>query len=189
MPRINLLPWREELRQLRQKNFGLSALGAVLGGIAVIVSAMGYYSSRIEYQNDRNKYLTNEIATLDKQITEIQELESLKNRLVARMEIVEDLQTKRPEVVHLFDELARAIPDGVRLNSISQSGNNVTISGVAQASTRVSAFMRQIDNSDWLTRPDLTVVETTADDDGRSATFTIVARQTTPKSNTSEESK
>ncbi|MEM7083436.1 MAG: PilN domain-containing protein [Pseudomonadota bacterium] len=182
MPRVNLLPWREELRKVRQKNFGLSAIGAALAGGVIIVSGMMLYSARIDHQNKRNKYLEDEIAILDRQIVSIKDLENDKAQLIARMEIIESLQTKRPEVVHLFDELAKAVPDGVHLNKITQSGSRITISGRAQSSTRVSAFMRNIDKSPWLTKPDLNVVETTNQDDaGRTSSFTIVATQTTPK--------
>ena len=183
MPRVNLLPWREELRKVRQKNFGLSAVGAALAGAAIVLGTVAYFSARIDHQSDRNQYLTNEIGVLDRQISEIKELEDVKSRLIARMDIIENLQTKRPEVVHLFDELARSIPDGVHLKSIKQTGTRITISGEAQSSTRVSALMRNIDKSPWLKNPDLTVVETTVqkDDAGRTSSFTIVATQTTPK--------
>ena len=190
MPRVNLLPWREELRKVRQKNFGLSAVGAALAGAAIVLGTMAFYSARIDHQNDRNRYLTDEIAILDRQISEIRELEDVKSRLIARMDIIENLQTKRPEVVHLFDELARAIPEGVHLKTIKQSGTRITISGEAQSSTRVSALMRNIDKSPWLKNPDLSVVETTMqkDDSGRTSSFTIIATQTTPKKENDGES-
>ncbi len=189
MPRVNLLPWREELRKVRQKNFGLSAVGAALGGAAIVLGTIAFYSARIDHQNDRNRYLTDEIAVLDRQISEIKELEDVKSRLIARMDIIENLQTKRPEVVHLFDELARAIPEGVHLKSIKQTGTRITISGEAQSSTRVSALMRNIDKSPWLKNPDLSVVETTIqkEDSGRTSSFTIIATQTTPKKETDAE--
>lgn len=182
MPRVNLLPWREELRKVRQKNFLLSAVGAALAGAAIMLGTVAYYSSRIDHQSDRNRYLAKEIDVLDRQISEIKELEDVKSRLIARMDIIENLQTKRPEVVHLFDELARAIPEGVHLKSIKQTGTRITISGEAQSSTRVSALMRNIDKSPWLKNPDLSVVETTMqkDDSGRTSSFTIIATQTTP---------
>jgi len=185
MPRINLLPWREELRKDRQKNFMAAALGAALAGVAIVVGTVLFYSTRIDHQRDRNDYLKNEIAVLDDQISEIKELEDVKDRLIARMEIIENLQTKRPEVVHLFDEIAKSLPAGVYLENVSQKGSKVTISGVAQSSTRVSALMRNIDSSPWLTNPDLNVVETRSQDgssSGRSSTFSIVATQTSPKS-------
>ncbi len=189
MPRINLLPWREELRKIRQKNFGLASVGAVLAGAAIILGTMAYYSSRISYQNERNAYLNTEIKTLDKQITEIAELETYKDRLLARMNIIDELQTKRPEVVHLFEELVRAIPDGVHLTSVKQTGSRITISGIAQSSTRVSALMRKIDESPWLMNPDLTIVETERNDrSNRTSKFTITAAQTRPAGKNEESS-
>lgn len=187
MPRINLLPWREELRKIRQKNFGLASVGAVVAGAAIILGTMGFYSTKIKHQNDRNAYLRNEITILDSQISEIKELEDVKDRLITRMNIIEELQTKRPEVVHLFEEVTRAIPDGVHLTAMTQTGSRITITGVAQSSTRVSALMRNIDNSPWLTNPDLNVVETIGgSDSGRTSKFTIYATQTRPKRSDAE---
>jgi len=189
MPRINLLPWREELRKVRQKNFLLAAVGAALAGAAIVIGTMAYYSSRIDNQGDRNRYLTSEIKVLEGKIAEIQTLEEDKQRLIARMDIIEELQTKRPEVVHLFDELARAIPDGVHLETIEQKGTLITISGVAQSSTRVSALMRNIDASPWMTNPDLNVIETgNKGGQGRTSTFTIFVTQTSPKPDAEEQS-
>jgi len=115
MPRINLLPWREELRKERQKNFAIAAVIAVLFGLLVVVFSNYVYSAKIDYQNARNDLLRNEIKELDKQIEEINDLEAQKERLLARMEIIEQLQRSRPEVVHLVDQLARTVPDGVFL--------------------------------------------------------------------------
>jgi type IV pilus assembly protein PilN len=131
----------------------------------------------IEHQEARNTYLENEIATLDKQIEEIKELEATKERLLARMQIIEQLQRSRPEVVHMFDEMVQRLPDGVYLKSLKQTGNRLSIKGVAQSSTRVSAFMRNIDNSEWLSDPGLDVVETKEEGRARNSEFTIFATQ------------
>jgi type IV pilus assembly protein PilN len=177
MPRVNLLPWREAQRKQRLKYFGISAAGAVALGIAAVLLAHASVNRTIAYQEARNKYLEREIATLDKQIAEIKELEATKERLLARMQIIEQLQRSRPEVVHLFDELVRRLPDGVYLKSIKQTGNKLSIKGVAQSSTRVSAFMRNIDSSEWLTDPGLDVVETKEQGRARNSEFTIFASQ------------
>jgi type IV pilus assembly protein PilN len=177
MPRINLLPWREEQRKQRLKNFGIAAGAAVAVGIATVLYAHATMNRFIAHQNERNKYLETEIATLDKQIAEIKELESTKERLLARMQIIEQLQRSRPEVVHLFDELVRRLPDGVYLKSVKQTGNKLSIKGVAQSSTRVSALMRNIDASEWLTDPGLDVVETVEQGRARNSEFTIFASQ------------
>jgi len=179
MPRINLLPWREEQRKQRLKNFGIAAAAAVAVGIGVVLYAHVTANRFIAYQNQRNKFLETQIATLDKQIAEIKELEATKERLLARMQIIEQLQRSRPEVVHLFDELVRRLPDGVYLKSVKQTGNRLSIKGVAQSSTRVSALMRNIDSSQWLTDPGLDVVETKEEGRARSSEFTIFASQVT----------
>lgn len=182
MPTINLLPWREELRKQRQKNFGLAAALAFVLGAGVVFAAMKYTDGNIDYQNDRNKYLQGEIKVLDEQIVEIKNLESVRERLLARMQIIEELQSSRPEIVHLLDELARSIPEGVHLEALRQAGARVTIEGIAQSSTRVSALMRNIDRSEWLTDPGLEVVEKLDGAGASSRSFTIFARQTAPKS-------
>jgi type IV pilus assembly protein PilN len=179
MPRINLLPWREEQRKQRLKNFGIAAGSAVAVAVATVLYAHLTVSRFIDYQDARNKYLQTEITTLDKQIAEIQELETTKERLLARMQIIEQLQRSRPEVVHIFDELVRRLPDGVYLKSVKQTGNRLSIKGVAQSSTRVSALMRNIDASEWLTDPGLDVVETKEQGRSRNSEFTIFASQVT----------
>lgn len=177
MPRINLLPWREAQRKQRLKNFGIAAAAAVALGVGAVLYAHATVNRFIDYQEKRNKYLEGEIAILDKQIAEIKELEATKERLLARMQIIEQLQRSRPEVVHLIDELVRRLPDGVFLKSVKQTGNKLSIKGVAQSSTRVSAFMRNIDGSEWLDDPGLDVVETKEEGRARNSEFTIFATQ------------
>src|SRR5690606_38658697 len=128
-------------------------------------------------QNRRNELLRTEIAELDRQIKEIEGLENQKERLLARMEIIDRLQRSRPEVVHLFDELVDATPEGVYLSEVRQQQQRIEIKGVAQSSTRVSTLMRNIDNSEWLRDPGLNVVETTAQGQARNSTFAVFAQQ------------
>lgn len=177
MPRINLLPWREELRQKRKKDFLTGLVGAVLVGGLMVYGSKLTVQGWISNQNDRNQLLKTEIAELDKQIEEISGLETQKNRLLARMEIIDQLQRSRPEVVHLFDELVNTLPEGVHLTEVRQSGTRIEIKGEAQSSTRVSAFMRNIDGSDWLRSPALDVVETRTAGPGRNSRFTLSAQQ------------
>jgi type IV pilus assembly protein PilN len=160
MPRINLLPWREAERKRKRQEFYLS-LGAALA-TAGLITLLGYWqmSSSIQHQRDRNDYLTREIAALDKQIEEINGLDAQKRRLLARMEIIETLQRSRPEIVHVFDEVVRLLPEGVYLTYLKQSGTRFEIRGIAQSSTRVSSFMRNIDASQWLSEPTLQIVQT-----------------------------
>ena len=181
MPRINLLPWREELRKQRQRNFGIAALSAVVLAAGLILAVKSNMTGRIEHQVARNNFLKNEIKILDGQIAEIEDLENVKEQLLARMEIIDQLQKSRPEIVHLFDELVRTVPEGTFLEEVRQAGELVTIKGVAQSSTRVSAFMRNIARSEWLTDPGLNVVETVESDGNRNSSFTIFAKQTRPK--------
>ena len=177
MPRINLLPWRDAQRKQKRQEFILS-IGAALA-TAALVTLIGRWqmSASIEHQQQRNQVLNDAIAQLDKQIQEILGLENQKRKLLARMEIIETLQRSRPEIVHIFDEIVRTLPDGVYLTFLKQSGTRIELRGVAQSSTRVSAFMRNIDNSQWLADPSLQVVETKGRDTGRGAEFTLFASQ------------
>jgi type IV pilus assembly protein PilN len=176
MPRINLLPWRQQERAKRQKEFGLAAIGAVIAAAAVTLFTVWGYNWSIERQRERNELLKTEIAELDKQITEILGLEAQKQRLVARMDIITRLQRSRPEVVHVFDQLARVLPDGVYLSSVKQNDKRIELKGIAQSSTRVSTFMRNIEASPWLANPELQVVETLKSG-GSGSEFTLFATQ------------
>ena len=175
MPRINLLPWREQLRRERKIAFFVS-LG-IAAGVAAVTAFAAYLllGSMIDSQDRRNARLQTEIKVLDKQIEEINDLEAQKQRFISRMQIIEKLQRSRPEVVHLFDELVKAMPDGTYLTSIKQTGNRIKIEGVAQSSTRVSTFMRNIAASAWLRNPELEVVETAKDNTG--SHFVLDAQQ------------
>ncbi len=177
MPSINLLPWREAERQKRQRDFGIAMGGAVIAGVAVVMLTILAYSQMIAGQKARNDRLTAEIVELEKSIAEIDGLERQKERLLARMEIIEELQKSRPEIVHLFDELARQLPEGVYLTGMKQTGSRVEIRGVAQSSTRVSALMRQIDASEWLGDPEVERVETTQSGASRQAEFVVYLKQ------------
>jgi type IV pilus assembly protein PilN len=177
MPRINLLPWRTELRQKRKKEFLVALMGAiVIAGLLIYVSKLTV-QSWIADQQSRNAILKNEIAELDKQITAIRGLESQRERLLARMEVIDQLQRSRPEVVHLFDEIAKAIPEGVHLTEVTQQNNRIELRGAAQSSTRVSALMRNIDSSEYLSDPGLDVVETVTTGPERASQFKMFAQQ------------
>ncbi len=160
MPRINLLPWRDAERKRRRQEFIFASVGALLAAGVLTLIVNWQFESAINQQNARNQVLKGEIATLDKEITEILGLEQQKQRLLARMQVIEQLQRSRPEVVHLFDQLVRTLPDGVYLTSVKQTDKKVQLNGIAQSSTRVSSYMRNIDASEWLTDPALEVVET-----------------------------
>jgi len=177
MPRINLLPWREAERKRKRQEFLLSVGAAI--ATAALITLLGHWqmSSAVQHQRDRNDYLAKEIAGLDKQIEEINSLDTQKRRLLARMEIIETLQRSRPEIVHVFDELVRVLPEGVYLTYLKQTGARFELRGIAQSSTRVSSFMRNIDASQWLADPTLQIVETRAKDSAGGASFTLFATQ------------
>jgi len=176
MPRINLLPWREAERKRKRQEFFLSIGAAVATAALVILLGRWQMNAAIEHQGERNQIISDEIAELDKQIQEIVGLEKQKERLLARMEIIETLQRSRPEIVHVFDELVRILPEGVYLTYLKQTGTRFEIRGVAQSSTRVSAFMRNIDASEWLADPALQIVQRTGAGAG-SSDFTLFANQ------------
>jgi len=175
MPRINLLPWREQERRERKLAFFV-ALG-IAAGVAAITAFAAYLllGSMIDAQEARNDRLRAQINILDKQIEEINDLEAQKQKFISRMQIIEKLQRSRPEVVHLFDELVKAMPDGTYLTSVKQDGVKLKLEGVAQSSTRVSTLMRNIAASQWLRNPELEVVETAKDNIG--SRFVLDAQQ------------
>lgn len=185
MPSINLLPWRAELRKRRQKEF-LVGLGAAVGaGVVIALLAHFAVSTMIDAQQRRNELLKAEIAELDKQISEILVLEEQKARMVARMEVIEKLQKSRPEVVKLFDDVVETLPEGVYLTTLKQSQRKLEFAGVAQSSTRVSSFMRNIDGSEVMAKPELKVIETSAP--GAGASFTLFASMKAPEGEAEEE--
>jgi type IV pilus assembly protein PilN len=159
MPRINLLPWREQQRKERKLAFFVALGGAALGALLVAFAGYLMFKSMIGSQERRNERLRTEIKTVDRQIEEINDLESQKQRFIARMQVIEKLQRSRSEVVHLFDEVAKTMPDGTYLSGFSQVGKKLKFEGVAQSSTRVSTFMRNISASQWMKDPELEVVE------------------------------
>lgn len=176
MPRINLLPWRAEERKKRKLEFLVALGGATLAAGVLAFATYLVLGSAIDAQESRNERLKAEITELDKQIQEINDLEQQKQKFIARMEIIEKLQRSRPEVVRLFDELVRTLPDGTYLTAVTQKERRLKLEGVAQSSTRVSAFMRNIDGSQWLRNPELEVVETKKDQ-ALGSSFTLFAEQ------------
>jgi type IV pilus assembly protein PilN len=175
MPRINLLPWREQERKVRRREFMVAAGGAIIASVVLIGVGKLLYAGWTDAQIEKNNILKKEIVKLDAQIADIQDLETRKQRLVARMEIIEKLQRKRPEIVHLFDEIVKTVPEGVYLTGIKQTGNKLEIHGVAQSSTRVSTFMRNIDSSVWMDNPVLLVVESAKDTPTGGSNFTLTS--------------
>lgn len=175
MARINLLPWREERRKLRQRQFNVVMIVVGVASAFTVFLLWGAMDTAINNQNARNAYLTDQIRLMDDKITQIKDLQDTKQRLLARMQIIQQLQESRPIEVHLFDQLVRSLPPGVYLTSISQNGANLTLQGVAESSARVSTYLRNIDNSPWLGEPNLQVVQKDAAKSG-AQTFSITAK-------------
>lgn len=177
MARINLLPWRETLRKKRQRDFGLSILIALLAVAAAAGGTHFIIDDMIQYQNKRNALLNKEISAMDQKIKSIEALEKTKAKLLARMEVIQQLQGSRPLVVHLFDELVNTIPDGTHLNKLAQKGSSITLLGAAQSNARVSSYMRNIEASKWLTKPNLQVITNKSKSGEGLSSFTLAAQQ------------
>ena len=169
MAKINLLPWRAERRAHRQREF-YSMLGlAAAAGLVLSFLIWFYYSQQISGQNTRNQFLQGEITKVESKIKEIEVLDKQKDRLLARKKVIEELQANRSQMVHLFDSLVRTIPDGVALAGIKQEGDILTLEGRSQSNARVSAYMRNLEGSGWMTNPDLSIIEAKAEEKGPSA--------------------
>lgn len=187
MARINLLPWREELRKEQTRQF-LTMMGLCAGLTAVIVLGIHMMiGGQIAHQDDRNRLLQREIDQLDIALKEIKDLEETKDKLLSRMEVIQSLQQRRPQIVHLFDEFVRTVPEGIFLTEIKQAGNSLTIKGVAESNGRVSNYMRNIDASDWMATPKLTVIETDKDT-LRSSKFELQTSQSSPNADEEDDS-
>jgi len=181
MAHINLLPWRENLRAQRKREFGVMALGGVLLTLAGMAYWHWFNEGLIEQQNRRNQYLEAEIAKVDKQIKEIRSLEKTKKQLISRMKVVANLQSSRPQIVHLFDELVSTLPDGVYLREVTQNGQSVSVLGQAQSNARVSAYMRGIEASPWLGAPSLRIIEQKGEGAEDANSFSLGMQQMVPK--------
>jgi type IV pilus assembly protein PilN len=181
MARINLLPWREKLRSRRKREFGFM----LVGGVIIAALLLGYWywfnEARIDQQRKRNVYLQTQIDAVNQKIKEIKKLEKTRNQLVARMNVIQNLQASRPQEVHLFDELVTTMPDGVYLTELTQRGNGITMNGRAQSNARVSAYMRNIEQSPWLTAPKLSIIESKNKKKTGASQFSLSAKQVVPK--------
>ena len=159
MARINLLPWREKIRKTRQRRFfmalGATAIAAAVGVGTVVI----LFAGLINNQQKRNNYLNAEIRKVEAEIKRIEELEEKRDQVLARIEVLERLQRDRTLSVHLFDQMVRTVPTGVHLNSVEQRGNQLTIRGLTQSSSRVSNYLSRLESSQWLHNPDLRIVE------------------------------
>lgn len=175
MTTINLLPWRESLRKERQQKF-LAALGAAVGAMVLVMGVVHLQAAAmVELQLNRNGFLQGQIERVEKQIKEIEKLEAEKQRLLKKMNVIQQLQQGRPQIVHVFDEIVRTLPDGVYITNIKQTGAGLDVQGFAQSNARISAYMRNLDASLWLANPKLSVIEAsgTSDVTSRNSKFTL----------------
>jgi type IV pilus assembly protein PilN len=173
MSRINLLPHREERRKRARQHFFVVAGGTAIVGVLIVGLMHTFYAAKIETQNDRNKFLRNEIVKLDRDIAEIKKLRDEIQALLARKQVIETLQADRAQTVHLLDELVRQMPDGVYLRSVTQKGLRINLLGYAQSNARVSTLMRNIEASPWLEKPELVEVKASTVDKRRLSEFTL----------------
>ncbi len=179
MPQINLLPWRDELRKRREKEFIITAVIAALMMGGVVLGVHLHYESRIAYQEQRNQFIEAEIASLDKKIKEIEDLKRERDSLIARTQVIQSLQSGRPEIVHVFDELVTTLPDGVYYTKVTQKGRTLNLQGVAQSNARVASLMRSLDASKWLESPSLVEIkdDTQKDASVRLSSFNLNVKQ------------
>nr|CAA6829916.1 MAG: Pilus assembly protein PilN [uncultured Thiotrichaceae bacterium] len=158
MDGLNLLPWRDKAREQKKKQFfALMGFTAALAAALVFLGHV-YMQSSIEQQERRNNYLNNEIKVLDKDIARIKKLDATKQALLGRMEVIENLQSTRPAIVHLFDEMAKSLPGGMYLESLKQTGAAVNVVGKAESNARVSSYMNRLDKSEWLNSSNLNII-------------------------------
>ncbi|SDH65752.1 type IV pilus assembly protein PilN [Pseudomonas flavescens] len=187
MARINLLPWREQLREERKQRFLVCLGGLLVVAAGLVFLGDQYLNGEIENQQARNDYVRKEIAVLDKRIAEISELRTRRQQLLERMKIIQDLQGNRPIIGHVFDQLVRTLPDGVYFTAVKMTDKTIAIVGAAESNSRVSKLMRDMDASDWLALPNLTEVKAvTAGAVDQANTFQLTVQQSRPASEEAE---
>jgi type IV pilus assembly protein PilN len=181
MARINLLPWREELRKQKKQEFLIAIGGSIVATLIAFALVHTHIEGLKSYQEERNQRLEQENAKLDKKLGEIKDIEITKNKLLAKIALIQKLQSSRPEIVHLFDEIPRVTPEGVYLTSFAQSGVDLKFEGKSQSNARVSAFMRAIESSHWLQQPSLDVINSNTADVNNLSDFKLTAKQGKPQ--------
>jgi len=176
MARINLLPWREEARRDRQRQFLYSLMGTlVLGAILVLLVGL-FFDQRISHQESRNQQIQVGIKSLKQRIARIRELENTRNRLLSRKQIIESLQASRSLTVELLDKLAKTIPVGITLSNVRQQGVILTLLGTSQSNARVSAYLQSLDGMDLFVKPELQYVRASQDPDSATETYEFAIR-------------
>lgn len=175
---LNLLPWREIRRKEQDRQLLTVAIGAwIFMGVAVFYGHL-HVTQLIDDQNRRNQFLTQEIAKVEKEIQEIKELRKQRQALIARMNVIYQLQGDRTQIVHVFDDLVRKLPEGVYFSDMKQRGKGFTLQGVAQSNARVSALMRNLASSEWFANPNLDIINVKEKSGDRVSTFKLQVQQT-----------
>jgi len=183
MAKINLLPWREAQKKEQQRQFAFMAVGSAIFMVLIIVYVHIHFSGLIAQQNNRNSFLQKEIENVEKDIVAIKSLESDKQNLLARMNIIQQLQGSRPEIVHLFDESAKTLPEGVYLTKLNRTGSTVKVEGVAESNANVSTLMKNLDVSVWMKGPRLDVIDSSKKEYAGLSWFNLRVAQTRPAKN------
>lgn len=178
--KINLLPWRDQRREERKKEFINILVGVVALAGALIFGVDRYYNASIDSQTSRNSYLTKEIAVLEGRIGEIQQLQQKRQELLARMQVIQALQGNRPIIVRVFDELARKLADRVFYTHLKLANNRINIQGVAESNNRISSQLRNFDESEWFKNPNVTAINATPQFGPQAASFQLIVEQDTP---------
>jgi type IV pilus assembly protein PilN len=179
--KINLLPWREELREEKKKEFLNVLVGVVLFAGLIVGGFDRYYAAAIEAQKARNNFLTQEISVLEERIQEIQLLQQKRNELLARMTVIQNLQGNRPIIVRLFDELAKQLAPRVFFNSLQLQGKLLGINGVAESNTRISSQLRNFTDSDWFDKPNVTAIQADRTYGPQASRFVLSVEQSLPQ--------
>lgn len=178
--KINLLPWRQELREQRKREFGGMIVLALVAAAGVWFGVHTHLNGEIAHQENRNEFLRDEIAKLDKQILKIRDLEKTKQQLLSRMQVIQELQQGRPQIVHIFEQIVMTIPEGLYLTAVSETGNTLSVTGMAESNGRISNYMENLDSSPWLSDPSLQIIEVQEQGTSRVSRFSMSVKQTTP---------
>jgi len=181
MARINLLPWRDQLRKDRERRFYVGAVAAVIATLGGLAYAHMFVAGQIDAQGLRSQFLTQQIALVDKEIEAIKTLEVEKQRLLNRMNVIQQLQISRPAIVHVFEEFVDTVPQGAHLVKVQTKGDTVEIEGIAESNALVSAFMRNLDHSNWFVNPELVEIDSSKTQYPNSNWFSLKVQRTSGK--------
>jgi type IV pilus assembly protein PilN len=176
MAKVNLLPWREAQRQQRQRNFLLILAATAVLAVGAVLVANQVVNNLMADQESRNNYLRSEVRKLDREIERIEELEEVRDSLISRKNVIERLQGNRSLMVHLFNQIAQTVPEGITLTNVRQSGSELTLNGTSQSESRVSDYIRQIEGATWLTNPTLWIIQADESDDRPDQPFVFELR-------------